>query len=58
MSLRFENFIFSLAEFIASSSISNAVTGNYIVWTTGTDQNLAPCYSAQPAKMLSNKTTM
>jgi hypothetical protein len=27
------------------SEISNAVTGNYIVWTTNTDDNLAPCSS-------------
>jgi len=25
------------------ATINNAVTGNYIVWTTGTDVNLAPC---------------
>lgn len=27
------------------STINNAVTGNYIVWTTGTDANLDPCNS-------------
>ena len=27
------------------ASINNAVTGNYIVWTTGTDANLDPCNS-------------
>ena len=29
------------------ATINNAVTGNYIVWTTGTDVNLAPCTSSQ-----------
>ena len=29
------------------ATIDNAVTGNYIVWTTGTDVNLAPCTSGQ-----------
>ena len=28
------------------ASIQNAVTGNYIVWTTGTDVNLDPCTSS------------
>ena len=27
------------------ATIQNAVTGNYIVWTTGTDANLDPCTS-------------
>ena len=27
------------------ATINNAVTGNYIVWTTGTDANLDPCTS-------------
>mgnify|MGYP004131077449 CR=1 FL=1 len=29
------------------TEIQNAVTGNYIVWTTGTDVNLDPCTSGQ-----------
>ena len=29
------------------ATINNAVTGNYIVWTTGTDVNLAPCTGGQ-----------
>ena len=28
------------------ATIQNAVTGNYIVWTTGTDINLDPCRSS------------
>ena len=29
------------------ATINNAVTGNYLVWTTGTDANLAPCMGYQ-----------
>jgi hypothetical protein len=45
------------------SEIINAVTGNYIVWTTGTDANLDPCFDTSGGKIPcdfteSNKVTI
>ena len=45
------------------SEITNAVTGNYIVWTTGTDDNLAPCFDTSGGKIpcdftVNNKVTI